>query len=118
MGHITTFGGHPLSCAASLALVNELQQSDIINSVAEKEHLFRSLLSHPKIHAVSGKGLLLSVELGSEQECQIVIQKCLQKGLFVDWFLFAPHCIRIAPPLTISQQLIHRSCEIILNSLD
>jgi acetylornithine/succinyldiaminopimelate/putrescine aminotransferase len=118
LGHITTFGGHPLCCAAALALINELQHSEIINRVAEKEQLFRSLLLHPKIRAVSGKGLLLSVELGSEQECQNVIQKCLQKGLFIDWFLFAPHCIRIAPPLTISPQLIQRSCEIILNSLD
>lgn len=118
LGHITTFGGHPVSCAAGLAAFNFLTESRCYLEANEKNLLFHKLLKHPKIKSVSGKGLLLAVEFESEDYCLQVIRQCIEHGLFTDWFLFAPNCLRIAPPLTISNQLIERSCEIILNVLN
>lgn len=118
LGHITTFGGHPVSCAAGLAAFNFLTESRCYLEATEKNLLFHKLLKHPKIKSVSGKGLLLAVEFESEDYCLQVIRQCIEHGLFTDWFLFAPNSLRIAPPLTISNQLIERSCEIILNALN
>ena len=118
LGHITTFGGLPVCCAAGMAAFSQLTEQKLYDSVEEKEILFRELLKHPKIKSVAGKGLLLSIELESEKVCLNTIRKCIEKGLFTDWFLFAPNCLRVAPPLTISHQLIERSCEILLNALN
>lgn len=118
LGHITTFGGHPVCCAAGLAAFSYLTESQCYLDAIEKSLLFQKLLNHPKIKSVSGKGLLLAVEFESEDYCLQVIRQCIEHGLFTDWFLFAPQCLRIAPPLTISNQLIERSCEIILNVLN
>jgi acetylornithine/N-succinyldiaminopimelate aminotransferase len=117
LGHITTFGGHPVCCAAGMAGMKALLNEQLIATVAEKEKLFHSLLKHPKIKAVRSKGLLIAVELESPERVIEVLQKCLRKGLFSDWFLFAPHCIRIAPPLTITSDEIRLACEIINYSL-
>ena len=118
LGHITTFGGHPVCCAAGMAAFRQLTEQKLYETVKEKEILFRKLLKHPKIKSVCGTGLLLAVEFESEKVCLDTIRKCIENGLFTDWFLFAPHCLRIAPPLTISSQLIERSCEILLNILN
>ena len=118
LGHITTFGGHPVCCAAGKAAFDILLQEKIVAAVAEKEQLFHSLLHHPKIKAVRSKGLLMAVELADADEVMSVLQMALQRGLFSDWFLFAPHCIRIAPPLTISSKEIEEACRIILACLD
>lgn len=117
LGHITTFGGHPVCCAAGMAGMKALLNEQLIDTVAEKEKLFHSLLKHPKIKAVRSKGLLIAVELESPERVIEVLQKCLGKGLFSDWFLFAPNCIRIAPPLTITSDEIRLACEIINYSL-
>ncbi len=117
LGHITTFGGHPVSCAAGIAALRVLVQEKLAESTAEKEKLFRDLLKHQRILRISGKGLLLAVHFDDESFNRQVIQQCLENGLVTDWFLFAPNCLRIAPPLTISEQEIILACEIILRSI-
>jgi acetylornithine/N-succinyldiaminopimelate aminotransferase len=117
LGHITTFGGHPLSCAAGMAAFNVLQQENLVAQVAGKEQLFLSLLSHLEIKAVRSKGLLIAVQLESPEKVIATLQKCLQKHLFSDWFLFAADCIRIAPPLTITEEEIKKACSTILECL-
>ncbi|MBL7717331.1 MAG: aspartate aminotransferase family protein [Flavipsychrobacter sp.] len=117
LGHITTFGGHPLSCAAGLAAFRVLASEQLVEQVKDKEQLFHSLLKHPAIKAVRSKGLLMAIELESSEMVLATLQKCLEKKLFSDWFLFAAHCIRIAPPLTISEEEIAEACKIITSSL-
>jgi acetylornithine/succinyldiaminopimelate/putrescine aminotransferase len=117
LGHITTFGGHPVSCAAGMAAMQVLQHENLVERVSEKEQLFRSLLQHPAIKAVRSKGLLMAIELEDPEKVISTLKGCLEKELFSDWFLFAPHCIRIAPPLTITAEEIKQACKIILNSL-
>lgn len=117
LGHITTFGGHPVCCAAGMAGMQALLDEQLISTVAEKEELFRSLLVHREIKSVRSKGLLIAVELPSPDRVVEVLQKCLAKGLFSDWFLFAPNCIRIAPPLTITSDEITHACSVLLSCL-
>lgn len=117
LGHITTFGGHPLCCAAGMAAMNVLLKEQLIETVAEKEKLFHTLLKHPAIKVIYSKGLLIAVELVTPGYVMQVLQRCLQKGLFSDWFLFAPGCIRIAPSLTISKEEIEEGCNILLSCL-
>lgn len=117
LGHITTFGGHPVSCAAGMAGMQALLAANLIENVAAKEELFRGLLSHPEILEVRSKGLLMAVRLSSPEKVMEVLQKCLSKGLFSDWFLFAADCIRIAPPLTITEEEIRLACETIISLL-
>ena len=113
LGHITTFGGHPVSCAAGKAAMDVLLGSDIIEKVKEKEALFRDNLKHPGIKAIHGEGLLLAVEVSGFQEVQRIIRNCIDNGLVTDWFLFNDKCIRIAPPLNISEDEILWACETI-----
>jgi len=118
LGHITTFGGHPVCCAASLATLKELTESDLISKVKEKENLFLKLLIHPKIKEIRSAGLMMAVELESFDIVQAVIKDCLENGLITDWFLFNDRSLRIAPPLIIDEDQIKKSCSIILNALD
>ncbi len=117
LGHITTFGGHPVCCAAGMAAMQVLLTENIVAGVAEKEELFHTLLVHPSIKAVRSKGLLMAIELDNMLNVQATLRRCLDKGLFSDWFLFAPHCIRIAPPLTITSEEIIRACALLLECL-
>lgn len=117
LGHITTFGGHPVCCAAGLAAFKVLQKKKVVDGVAEKEALFTSLLTHPSIVAVRSRGLLIAVELENAARCKALVAHCLQQGVLTDWFLFAPHCLRIAPPLTISAAEIEKACRVILDGL-
>jgi acetylornithine/N-succinyldiaminopimelate aminotransferase len=117
LGHITTFGGHPVCCAAGMAGMQVLQDSSLISEVAEKEALFHTLLKHPAIKAVRSKGLLMAIEMESGEAVLATLKKALDKGLFSDWFLFAPQCIRIAPPLTITQEEIHTACSILMECM-
>lgn len=117
LGHITTFGGHPVCCAAAMAalqVVERVGQSE----VERKGRLFMDLLKHPAILSVSGKGLMMGVEFASEKLAKEVIASCIQKGVFTDWFLFAPHRIRIAPPLIINDDEIQQACAIIIESIN
>jgi acetylornithine/succinyldiaminopimelate/putrescine aminotransferase len=117
LGHITTFGGHPVCCAAGMAGFKALLDEHMTEGVAAKEQLFLQLLQHPAITAIRSKGLLMAVELQSAEQVMQCLQRCLDKGLFSDWFLFAPECIRIAPPLTITEEEIRKACETIISCL-
>jgi acetylornithine/succinyldiaminopimelate/putrescine aminotransferase len=118
LGHITTFGGHPVSCAASAATLNVLIEEKLIEQVEAKEQLFRKHLKHPKIKSVNGKGLLLSVEFESFEQNKSIIDSCIQKGVITDWFLFNAHSMRIAPPLTITEKEIELACDVIVGSIN
>jgi acetylornithine/succinyldiaminopimelate/putrescine aminotransferase len=118
LGHITTFGGHPVCVAAALATLQTLLAENFIAKANEKEQLFRTLLVHPKIKTVRGKGLFLGVELSDFDFLQRVIQYCISKGLITDWFLFNDKTMRIAPPLIITEAEIRTACGIILEALD
>ena len=117
LGHITTFGGHPLCCAAGLASLQVLLGSGWIEQVREKEALFHRLLVHPAIRAVRSAGLLIAVEFDSFDQNKSIIDACIAAGLLTDWFLFAPQCLRIAPPLSITEKEIEKACSIILSVL-
>ncbi len=118
LGHITTFGGHPVSCAAGLATLEVLLDEQLYNQVAEKEVLFRELLKHPKIQEIRGKGLMLSMEVGSFELVEKVSKYCQEKGLIIDWFLHCETAMRIAPPLVIDETAIRFACETICEALD
>ena len=120
LGHITTFGGHPVCCAAGKAAFEVLLEENLVADVFEKEQLLRSGLQHSRIKAIRSRGLMMALEFETETLCKNVIDACLAKGLFTDWFLFAPHCLRIAPPLTITKEEIKIACEVlqeVLNNL-
>ena len=117
LGHITTFGGHPVCCAAGKAALQALLDENLEEGVADKEALFKSLLLHPSIKAVRSFGLWMAIEFDSFETCKGVIDRCIQKGVVTDWFLFAGNCLRISPPLTISEEEIRKACEIIVTSI-
>lgn len=117
LGHITTFGGHPVSAAAALATLQVLLESELIAQVPEKERLFRHLLVHPAIKAVRSAGLWLAVDLGDAALVQKAIRHCLDRGVVTDWFLFNDRSLRIAPPLTIGETEIRFACAVILEAL-
>ncbi len=104
LGHITTFGGHPVSCAAGLAAMQVLLNEGIVETVSAKANLFCSLLQHPKILATRSAGLLIALEFRDFETNKKIIDRCIENGVLTDWFLFAPHCLRIAPPLVISDE--------------
>jgi acetylornithine/succinyldiaminopimelate/putrescine aminotransferase len=118
LGHITTFGGHPVNCAASLATLEYLLATEIMREIEKKEQLFRLHLKHPKIAIIRGKGLMLAIELEVEELAQIVVEQALEKGLILFYFLFTKTAIRITPPLTISNKEIIKGCEIIKEILE
>jgi len=117
LGHITTFGGHPVSCAAGHAALKTIIDDNIIQEIPQKEKLFRELLISPKIKAFHSEGLLGALELDDFNAVQKVISYCLDKGLIMDWFLFNSTCVRIAPPLLITFEEIKYACSIILEAL-
>ena len=118
LGHITTFGGHPINCAASLATLEHLLTDDVMQKVDEKEQLFRLHLKHPKIKEIRGKGLMLSIEFDDEELATKVVEQSLENGLILFYFLFTKTAIRITPPLTISDKEIIEGCNIIKEILD
>lgn len=118
LGHITTFGGHPVCCAAGLASLEVLLEEDWISQVGRKEALFRKKLVHPEIRAVRSSGLLMAVAFDSFEKNKRVIDACIENGLLTDWYLFAPECMRIAPPLLITEEQIEKACAIILACID
>ena len=118
LGHITTFGGHPVIAAACLATLQEITETDLIPQTLVKEKLFRKLLVHPLITEIRGKGLMLAAMTPHPEITNKVIFKCQDKGLILFWLLFESSAIRITPPLTISEDEIREGCAIILESLD
>lgn len=118
LGHITTFGGHPVIAAAAYANLKETLNSGIIDSVYQKEKLFRKYLKHELIKEVRGKGLMLAIILKGNNSSYKLVSKSLEKGLILFYLLFEPKAVRITPPLTISNIDIKKGCEIILEVLD
>lgn len=118
LGHITTFGGHPVIAAACLATLQEVTETTLIPDTLEKEKLFRSLLVHPLIKEIRGRGLMLAPMTESPEITNQVILKCQDKGLILFWLLFEPCAIRITPPLTISENEIREGCRIIIEALN
>jgi acetylornithine/succinyldiaminopimelate/putrescine aminotransferase len=117
LGHITTFGGHPVCCAAGLAALEVLLDENLIDQVAEKEALFRKLLVHPAIKEVRGKGLMLAVEMESFEMNKKIIDRCIENGVITDWFLHCSNSMRLAPPLIIDHDRIQQACEVILEAI-
>ena len=118
LGHINTFGGHPVCCAAGLAAFNVLLEEKMVEGVAEKEGLFLKLLQHEKIKSVRSCGLMIAVEFESFEQNKAVIDALIERGVFTDWFLFASACLRIVPPLNISTAEISAACNSILSVLN
>ena len=118
LGHISTFGGHPLSCAAGLAAFQKIENENLIAQIPEKEALIRKLLQHPKIKGLRGKGLMYAVQLDNFPQVVKVIKSCLEKGLITDWFLHCDSAIRIAPPLVITIDELKEGLGLLLESID
>ena len=118
LGHITTFGGHPVIASAGVATVNTIQNSTLIEDTLEKEQLIRSLLKHPLIKEIRGKGLMLAALVESPEIAAKIIHRCLANGLILFFLLFEGRAIRITPPLTISKKEISKGCKILLEVLD
>ncbi|WP_308131358.1 aspartate aminotransferase family protein [uncultured Flavobacterium sp.] len=118
LGHITTFGGHPVIAAASLATLQEITETDLIPQTLEKEKLFRLLLVHPLIKEIRGRGLMLAAMTEDAEITNQIILKCQDKGLILFWLLFEGKAIRITPPLTISEEEIKEGCAIMLEVMD
>jgi acetylornithine/succinyldiaminopimelate/putrescine aminotransferase len=118
LGHITTFGGHPVSCAAGMAAMQVLVNSNWMEEVNSKEKLFLDLLQHTKIKAIRSAGLWLAVQFGDSDVCKGVIDRCIEKGVVSDWFLFAPDCMRIAPPLITTAEEIRHVCSVIVSAIN
>lgn len=118
LGHITTFGGHPVSCAAALASLNVIVEERLLDGVQEKADLFRSLLVHPKIREIRGLGLMMCIQLDQFAQVEQVSKYCAEHGVLIDWFLHCETAMRIAPPLTITEDQIREACGIILAGID
>ncbi|GGD50564.1 aspartate aminotransferase family protein [Emticicia aquatilis] len=138
LGHITTFGGHPVSCAASLATLNAIFDENMLfdsknckadcnpskcrslecNFVEQKGQIFKTLLVHPKIKEVRGKGLMLAAEFESFEVLKPIIDRAIEKGVITDWFLYCDNSMRIAPPLIITEEQIRFACDVILSCIE
>jgi acetylornithine/succinyldiaminopimelate/putrescine aminotransferase len=118
LGHITTFGGHPVSAAASLATLRVLQEEHLMEQIGEKAKLFKSLLVHPQIKAIRNQGLMMALEFESFDVLKPIIDRAIQLGVITDWFLFCDDSMRIAPPLTITTEQIQEACALILQAID
>jgi acetylornithine/N-succinyldiaminopimelate aminotransferase len=118
LGHITTFGGHPVSCAAGLASLEVLLMENLISTCKEKSALFRKGLMHSLISEVRGEGLLLAVQLTSPEYVKYVISHAPEYGIVLDYFLFRNDSFRIAPPLTINEEEIKFACSRLSDLLD
>lgn len=118
LGHINTFGGHPVCCVAGMAAMQVLLDENLVDKVKRKEELFKRLLFHPKIKAVRSSGLMMAVEFENFELNKKIIDSLIDRGVFTDWFLFAPQCMRIVPPLIITEEEIEQACKIIINCLE
>lgn len=118
LGHITTFGGHPVIAAACLATLQEVTETPLMKEALEKEQLFRSLLVHPLIKEIRGRGLMLAAMTETAAITNEVVLRCHNRGLILFWLLFEGCAVRITPPLTLSQEEIKKGCAIILEVLN
>ena len=118
LGHITTFGGHPVSCAAALASLNVIIDEHLVDDVERKAQLFRKYLQHPAIREIRGIGLMMCIQLDTFEQVADVSRYCADNGVIIDWFLHCATALRVSPPLIISDDDIAKACQTILNALD
>lgn len=118
LGHITTFGGHPVSCAAALASLRVILDEHLVADVERKANLFRQHLQHPSIREIRGIGLMLCIQLDTFGQVEAVSKYCADNGVIIDWFLHCDTALRIAPPLIISDDDIAMACRVILDAID
>ena len=118
LGHITTFGGHPVSCAAGKAALEVLLEGKYIETAFEKEKILIDLIKHPAIVSSRTAGLWMSLQFATPELNQSIVHQCVKNGLVTDWFLFAPDRLRIAPPLIITESELKEMCAIILKSIE
>ncbi|ALJ01068.1 aspartate aminotransferase family protein [Rufibacter tibetensis] len=118
LGHITTFGGHPVSCAASLATLRVIQEEDLLTQVNAKANLFKERLVHPAIKGIRNQGLMMAVEFESFDLLKAIIDNAILKGILTDWFLFCDNSMRVAPPLTITLAEIDEACDLIMKAIE
>ena len=118
LGHITTFGGHPISCIAALTTLNELIKSDLIKNVLIKEKIFRENLIHDQISEINGRGLMLAIKFKTKDFCEKVIKECHKKGILTFYFLNEKKSMRISPPINIKKRDIIKSCKLIMKAIE
>lgn len=118
LGHITTFGGHPVNCASAIANIEVIQEEKLIEGVKEKGELIKKLLSHKIVKEIRQIGLMLAIDLESDEITQQVVEGCLEKGIITFWFLSCPASFRLAPPLTIKKEDIKIVCDEIVKVFD
>ena len=118
LGHITTFGGHPVSCAASLATLNVILEENLLEKIEDKAQIFKDLLVHEKIKEVRNQGLIMAVEFENFDTLKPIIDRAIEKGVITDWFLFCDNSMRIAPPLIITEEEIIKACSVILSVIN
>lgn len=117
LGHITTFGGHPVSCAAARASLQVIQEEELVDKVTDKADLFRRELDIPQIREIRGMGLMMCLQLDSFDQVHQVSTECAKNGVIIDWYLHCETALRLAPPLTITHQEIKAACKIIRESI-
>ncbi len=117
LGHITTFGGNAVCCAAALATIDTIIEENLIDGIELREKIILETLKHPAIKELRGRGLLYAVVLENAQKVQAVIQRCIEKGVITDWFVFCDHALRIAPPLNIDPNVLKEACQVIVDCL-
>ena len=118
LGHITTFGGHPVNCAAALANLEVLENEKLVEQVNEKGKLFNKLLKHPRIKEIRSIGLMFAIEMENFETVHRTVLKGIENGFISFWFLSCKNSFRIAPPLTITEEEIGQACRMILKSMD
>lgn len=118
LGHLTTFGGHPVNCAAALATLETLLAEDLIKDVEAKGKLFESLLVHSAVLEIRRSGLMMAVQFDSYENNKKIIDGCIEDGLITDWFLHCDNALRIAPPLIINEEEIKLACSILLRNIE
>ena len=118
LGHITTFGGHPMPCAAAAATLKVLSELDFVEVERLGALLESMLISHPEINAIRRKGLLLAIDMINEERVAKVVERCLELGVITFWFLSHPYSFRLAPPLVISETELIQATSLILQAID
>ncbi|MDX2302053.1 MAG: aspartate aminotransferase family protein [Microscillaceae bacterium] len=118
LGHITTFGGHPLCCAAGLASMEVILEEKLYEEAENKAQLFKKYLKHPKIREIRHKGLMMALIFDNFAQLKKIIDRAIERGVLTDWFLYCDHAMRIAPPLIIQEDEIRQACELLLEAID
>lgn len=118
LGHITTFGGHPVNCAAAMANLEVILEEGLIDKVEEKGQLIEGLIAHPSVKEIRRKGLMFAIEFDSAERVQSIVEECIAGGLITFWFLSCPESFRLAPPLNITETDLRKGCEVIRKAIE